>query len=127
MQTFEDLLVWRKAHELVLDVYRATERFPIEERYGLIAQMRRAAVSVPANIVEGHKRASKRGFSNFITIAEGSLDELKYYLILSRDLGYLLTEHSELLHTNAEEIGRMLHGLQTHIKEELTDATATIR
>lgn len=126
MQTFEDLLVWRKAHELVLDVYRATERFPAEERYGLIAQMRRAAASVSANVVEGHKRASKREFSHFITVAEGSLDELKYYLILSRDLGYLLTEHFEMLHNRAEEIGRMLHGLKTHVKQEVRRHEATV-
>src|SRR3989338_1345756 len=92
MKRFEALIVWQKAHQLVLDIYQATARYPREERYGLVAQMRRAAVSIPANIVEGHKRASKREFANFMSIAVGSLEELKYYVHLSADLHYLPEE-----------------------------------
>lgn len=119
MRKFQDLIVWQKAHQLVLEMYRVTRRFPAEERYGLVSQMRRAAVSVPANVVEGHHRTSKREFLNFIAIAEGSLEELKYYLWLAKDLGYLVTQTVDALYLGAEEIGRMLHGLKSHIKEEL--------
>lgn len=122
MKRFQDLLVWQKAHQLVLDIYRITERFPHEEKYGLISQMRRAAISVPANVVEGHKRRNRREFAHFMLIAESSLEELKYYLELSRDLGFLLQEHMETLYSNAEEVGRMLYGLKSHVREELTHA-----
>jgi four helix bundle protein len=122
MRTFEDLMVWQKAHQLVLDVYRVTEHFPVEERFGLTAQMRRAAISVPANIVEGHKRAGRREFNNFLSIAEGSLEELKYYALLAQDLAYGSKPHLEIVYRGAEEVGRMLHGLKTHVKEELRHA-----
>ena len=125
MKRFQDLLVWQKAHQCVLDIYRATERFPAEEKYGLTSQMRRASISVSANIVEGHKRRSRREFAHFMLIAESSLEEVKYYLELSRDLGYLLQEHMELLHENAEEVGRMLYGLKLHLKQELNNAKAS--
>ena len=87
-QSFEDLIVWQKAHQFVLDIYRYTQQFPKTEQYGSMSQLRRAAVSVPANIAEGFR---KRGLSDkvrFYNIAEGSLEESKYYLILSKDLNY---------------------------------------
>jgi four helix bundle protein len=89
MKKFQDLTVWQKAHELTLSVYEATKSFPREELFGLTSQMRRAAVSVPANLAEGHGRFGDTEFHRFCTIALGSLCELEYYLILSRDLGYL--------------------------------------
>lgn len=89
MKTFRDLLVWKKAHRLVLDTYRFTQSFPSEERFGLVQQMRRAAVSIAANITEGHQRSSKQEFFRFLDIAHGSLDELKYYLVLAQDLSYV--------------------------------------
>ena len=121
MRTFQDLIVWQKAHGLVLEVYRITARFPREEQYGLVSQMRRAAVSIPANVVEGHKRTSKREFANFMSIAEGSLEELKYYLQLACDLRFLSESLRDHAYQAAEEIGRMLHGLKTHIRKELKD------
>ena len=88
---FEDLAVWQKAHTLVLRVYKMTRGFPKEELFGLSAQMRRAAVSVPANIVEGFYRAGRSDKARFMNVAQSSLEELRYYFILSRDLGYVTT------------------------------------
>jgi four helix bundle protein len=87
-RSFRDLLVWRKAHEFVLAVYRLTESFPEREKFGLSHQMRRAAVSVPANIAEGFGKRSPAEKARFLNIAEGSLEECRYYLILAQDLGY---------------------------------------
>ena len=121
MRKFQDLLVWQKAHRLVLDVYRAPTKFPQEERYGLVSQMRRAAVLVPANIVEGHRRRSKREFVNFVSIARGSLEELRYYIQLSKDLAYLPPSGTGSLDDAADEIGRMPHGLKAYVNKEMAD------
>jgi four helix bundle protein len=103
--TFNDLLVWQKAHEFVLEIYTLTAGFPKQETYGLTSQMRRAAVSIPANIAEGFRRRGKADKARFMNLAQGSLDESSYYLILSRDLGYGDTRK---LSDALEEIGRML-------------------
>ncbi len=108
---FEDLEVWQRAHALVLAVYRCTGRFPLEERFGLSAQMRRAAVSVPANIAEGFRRRTRRDKAHFYNMAQGSLEELRYYPILGRDLG-LASPDSELP-DDLDRVARMLHSL-TH-------------
>jgi four helix bundle protein len=91
-KTFRDLLVWRKAHEFVLGVYQFTATFPKHETYGLALQMRRAAVSIPANIAEGFSRRGDADKVRFFNIAAGSLEESRYYLILGHDLGYGDTE-----------------------------------
>jgi len=109
LQRFEDLSVWQKAHELTLMVYRVSARFPREEQFGLVSQMRRAAVSVPANIAEGFKKRSRPDKVKFYNISQGSLKELRYYLILSRDLGY--TTDVGPAGANLDEVGRMLHEL----------------
>lgn len=87
-QRFTDLIVWQKAHAFVLAVYRLTGRFPPDERFGLTSQLRRAAVSIPANIAEGFRRTGQLDKARFLNIAQGSLEECRYYLILARDLGY---------------------------------------
>lgn len=94
---------------MVLRVYRATQTFPKEEKFGLVSQMRRAAVSVPANIAEGFKRRGIGDKVHFYNIAEASLEELKYYFVLTADLGYM-TADSQLM-TQAETVSRLLHGL----------------
>jgi four helix bundle protein len=104
-RSFRDLLVWRKAHELVLAVYAFTAGFPRQETYGLALQMRRAAVSVPANIAEGFRRRGKPEKARYMNIAEGSLEESRYYLILAQDLGYGDTAQ---LASAAEEVSRLL-------------------
>ena len=104
-RSFRDLLVWRKAHEFVLAVYTFTAGFPKQETYGLASQMRRAAVSIPANIAEGFRRRGKVDKARFMNLAEGSLEECSYYLILAQDLKYGDTYK---LATAAEEISRLL-------------------
>lgn len=108
-EKFEDLNVWDKAHHLVLNIYSITKNFPIEKKFGLISQMRRAAVSVPANIAEGFKKRTLKDKVNFYNISQGSLQELRYYIILSKDLEYL-GDNKYLLGV-IEEIERMLSGL----------------
>ena len=88
-KTFQDLIVWQKAHQFVLWVYRSTEVFPKQEMYGLTSQFRRAAISVAANIAEGFRKTGKPDKCRYMNISQGSLEECRYYLILSRDLGYL--------------------------------------
>jgi four helix bundle protein len=104
-RTFEDLIVWQKAHAWVLGAYRFTEGFPIKETYGLIAQLRRAAVSIPANIAEGFKKSGVADKRRFMNIAQGSVEECRYYLILSRDLGY---GDTGTLYPQLEEVSRLL-------------------
>ena len=87
-KSFEDLLVWQKSHSFVLDTYRYSAQFPKSEIYGLTSQFRRAAVSIPANIAEGFKRRSRTEKVRFMNIAQGSLEESRYYLILAHDLDY---------------------------------------
>src|SRR5215475_14307254 len=87
-RSFRDLVVWQKAHEFVMTVYRLTESFPDREKFGLSHQLRRAAVSIPANIAEGFGKRSQAEKARFLNIAEGSLEECRYYLILTQDLGY---------------------------------------
>lgn len=89
IKSFRDLQVWRKAHELVIFVYKITANFPKEEIYSLVSQMRRAAVSVASNIVEGFKRRSAKDSLNFYNMADASLEELKYQILLSCDLKYI--------------------------------------
>jgi four helix bundle protein len=104
-RTFEDLLVWKKSHEFVLSVYRFSSSFPKHELYGLTTQMRRAAVSASANIAEGFKKRSKFDKARFMNIAQGSIEESRYYLILSKDLGYGETKH---LMNKLAEVSRIL-------------------
>jgi four helix bundle protein len=87
-KSFTDLEVWQKAHAFVLEVYRITRMFPQEERFGLVSQFRRAAVSIPANIAEGFRRYGVADKARFLNIAEGSLEECRYYCILIQDLEY---------------------------------------
>lgn len=104
-KTFQDLIVWQKAHQLVLSVYRSTEGFPRKEMYGLTSQFRRAAVSISANIAEGFRKISKSDKHRFMNIAQGSLEECRYYLILAKDLGYMDTDQ---LMSQLEEVSKLL-------------------
>jgi len=105
-KTFRDLIVWQKAHEFVLGVYRFTDSFPKHELYGLSVQMRRAAVYIPANIAEGFRKRSKPDKARFMKVAEGSIEESRYYLILAQDLGYGSTESLTNL---LEEVSKLLN------------------
>lgn len=104
-RSFDDLIVWQKAHAWVLAVYRFTDSFPSKEMYSLTAQFRRAAISVPANIAEGFKKTGVADKKRFMNTAQGSLEECRYYLILARDLGY--GDVSDLMR-GLEEVSRLL-------------------
>ncbi len=106
---FMSLDVWQKSHRLTLAVYQLTKLFPKEERYGLTAQMRTAAVSIPANIAEGYGRLRPNDKARFYNISQGSAQELKHYFILSRDLGYVADANTEL--ELLEDVLRMLRRL----------------
>jgi len=103
--SFRDLIVWKKAHQFVLSVYKLTEGFPKQEMYGLTSQMRRAAVSIPANIAEGFRKRGKADKARSMNTAEGSLGESDYYLILAHDLGYGETDQ---LTAMLDEVSRLL-------------------
>lgn len=104
-KNFREVDVWKKAHQWVLEIYKLTECFPKHEVFGLTSQLRRAAVSVPANIAEGFKRQGKGDKIRFYNIAQASLEECRYYLILSNDLSYSNTDD---LAGKLDEISRML-------------------
>ncbi|MBN1634676.1 MAG: four helix bundle protein [Ignavibacteria bacterium] len=91
-KTFKDLIVWQKAHKFVLDIYQLTKSFPKEELFCLTNQIRRSAISIAANIVEGYRKSSKAEKARYFNIAEGSIEETKYFLILAKDLGYAATD-----------------------------------
>jgi four helix bundle protein len=107
-----DLLVWRKAMELVTGVYRLTSGFPATERFGLGIQLRRAVVSVPANIAEGSGRGSRREFAHFVAVARGSVTEVETLLLVARNLDYVPSPAVQPLLDLAGEVSRMLFGLR---------------
>jgi four helix bundle protein len=111
-KTFQDLVVWQKAHTLVLDVYRFTRDFPKEELYGLTSQFRRAAISVAANIAEGFRKKGRADKARFMNIAQGSIEESRYYLILAYDLGY---GDAAKLKGQIEEVSKMLESYSRSI------------
>jgi four helix bundle protein len=110
---FRQLEVWQEAHRLVLMVYQTTRKYPSDERFGLTSQMRRAAVSIAANVAEGFKRRGIQDKIRFYNISEASLEELKYYFLLSKDLEYLASDSQTDLMSQAESVGRLLNGLLT--------------
>jgi four helix bundle protein len=117
MQRYTDLKVWQRGHELVLAIYRLTEGYPKTEQYGVVSQLRRAAVSVPTNIAEGSKRTGRAEYARFLNVAEGSLAEADYLLLLSRDLGLAGSEAVDPLRAEAEELSRMIHALRRKVEE----------
>jgi four helix bundle protein len=109
---FQELIVWQKAHEFVLLIYRYSESFPKNELYGLTSQVRRSAVSVPANIAEGFKKKTRPDKVRFLNIAQGSLEECRYYLILAKDLDY--GDTSKLM-SKVEEVSKLLEAYLSSI------------
>lgn len=110
VKIFEELVVWQKAHKSVLQVYKISEKYPKHELFGLVSQTRRAAVSVPSNIAEGFKRRTKNDTIHFYNMADTSLEELKYHLILGRDLKYITEGEYKENRGLAEEVGKLLSG-----------------
>jgi four helix bundle protein len=111
-KSFEDLVVWQKAHQFVLQVYALTETFPKSEMFGLTSQLRRAAVSIAANIAEGFKKTGRADKARFFNIAQGSIEECRYYLILVRDLKYSEPGEAVVL---LEEVSRLLEAYRAAI------------
>ena len=115
VKSYKDLVVWQKALELVEMVYVVTSRFPREELYGLANQLRRAAVSVPSNIAEGHSRHSTAEFRHFLSIASGSLAEIETQLLIARRLNYIEPETLQNLLANHTEISKMTSALKNKL------------
>ncbi|MBI2682442.1 MAG: four helix bundle protein [Acidobacteriales bacterium] len=111
VKSFKDLQVWQKAILLVTRIYRVTARFPADETYGLTAQLRRAAVSVPSNIAEGHGRLTRGEYKHFLGQARGSLCEIHTQLTIASNLNYIPKKDSDELMCESEELSKMLHGL----------------
>ena len=122
MRDFKGLMVWQRAHRLTVNVYRATEAFPSRERFGLTDQIRRASISIPANIAEGCGRKSQRDFARFLQVSVGSANELEYHLLLAHELGYLGTDSQTVLDTDLSEVRRMLSSL---IRKVTKDSVAS--
>lgn len=110
IKTFQEILSWQKAHQLTLEIYNITKSFPRFEEFALANQMRRCAVSIPSNIAEGFKRKGLKDSLHFYNIAQGSLEELKYQLLLAKDLEYINENIYEKLISLAEEVGKLLNG-----------------
>jgi four helix bundle protein len=118
VQRFTDLRVWKRSHKLVLAVYRQTAQFPPDERFGVVSQLRRAAVSVPANIAEGSKRQGAADYARFLNMAEASLSEVEYLIMLSRDLDYLDEKAAIAALNEIDEIARMLSALRAKVESQ---------
>ena len=116
---YSDLKVWQKSMDMAVDIYTMVKGLPREELYGLSDQMRRAAVSVPSNIAEGHQRSSTRDYIRFLNIAKGSLGEIETQIILCKRLGYIGDNKQMELLLRCEEIGKMLSGLITNLQKKL--------
>ncbi len=118
-RNWNELTIWKKSHELVLDIYRITAKFPKEELYGLTSQIRRAVTSVPTNIVEGHSKGSSKEFIRFLYISRGSLEELKYLLLLSKDLGYLTKEKYIELNERLSKLSLQLNNFIKYLQKSI--------
>lgn len=118
IKTFREIIAWQKAHELTLYIYKLTDSFPKNEIFCLTNQMRRSAISIPSNIAEGFRRNSIKDSLHFYNIAQGSLEELKYQLLLSRDLNYIPENKYNEIFLLSEEVGKLIHGW---IKIQRTD------
>lgn len=116
MHNYRKLTVWQKVHQIVLDVYRHTQKFPASEQYGLTSQIRRCAVSIPANIAEGSARGSDNDYARFLYIALGSCAELDYHLLLAKDLSLLPEADYDILFDELSQIGKMLNSFIKRLK-----------
>jgi four helix bundle protein len=117
MRPHEKLDVWKKAIGFVVAVYKATEAFPKDEKFGLTSQLRRAAVSIPANIAEGAARTSQKEFAHFLSNSQGSASEVETELLIAYQLGYFQENSYLALRASLDEIGRMLTGLTQHLQQ----------
>jgi len=118
MQHYSKLQVWQRSHKLVLELYRTTQTFPVAEQYGLTSQLRRAVLSVPTNIAEGSRRVAAKEYAHFLNIAEGSLSETEYLILVSRYLGYVADQAARSYLREASELLRMLHVFRRKVQSD---------
>ena len=118
IKDYMDLNVWKKSHRLVVDIYKITRDFPKYEIYGLVSQLRRAAFSIPANIAEGNGKQYFKEYIQFLYISKSSLNETKYFILLSKELGYLSEDRYNELMASIENISMMLMGLIKSLKKK---------
>ncbi|ACM93115.1 S23 ribosomal [Nautilia profundicola AmH] len=116
MRNWKDLKIWQNSHQLVLEIYRILNNFPKTEEYGIISQLKRAVVSVPINIVEGHSRNSNKDFLRFVYISRGSLEEVKYLMLLSKELGYIKHQEYANIENKLSEISYMINSFIKFLK-----------
>ena len=121
LKSFRDLEVWQKSHQVVLDVYRLTNAFPKDERFGIVSQLRRAASSIAANIAEGFGRRSTKELLQFLVFANGFLEETRYFILLSTDLNYLPKVEAERLDMQLSSIAQMMAALSRSLKLKMAD------
>ena len=119
MRPHENLDVWKKSVDFVVEIYKVTEKFPVEEKFGLTSQIRRASVSIAANIAEGAGRKSNKEFLNFLSMAQGSASEVETELLISLHLNFLVDKDFQSLTVKLEEIGKMITGLSNHLKRKI--------
>ena len=119
LKSFQELEVWQRAHQLVLPTYRVTDSFPDRERYGIVSQVRRSAASIPANIAEGFGRRTTKELLQFLAHANGSLEETRYFLILSLDLGYLRKQDFEEMQKHCSSVAQMIAALDRSLKSRM--------
>ena len=115
-QSFKEVFAWQKAHDFVVMVYKATKQYPPFERFGLCSQFERAAVSIPANIAEGYRREGMADKLRFLNIAQSSLEECRYYVLLSKDLGYINPDVYETMNNAIEDTSRLLNAYYKGIR-----------
>jgi four helix bundle protein len=119
IESWTDLEVWKLSHTLVLQIYDITKTFPLDERFRLTDQLCRAAASIPTNIAEGKGRAALKEYLHFLSIAKGSVEETKYLLLLSKDLGYLSHEVFDAIRGSYDQVSKMLNGLTKSLRLRL--------
>jgi four helix bundle protein len=116
---FRSLIVWQKGHQLVLDIYRITRSFPEEEKFGIVPQMRRAVISITANISEGYRKIGKKDKLRFFNMSQGSLAEVSNFIIIAKDLQYVSEDEYALLNNEIREIDRLLESYCAKISKDI--------
>lgn len=121
--SYRDLIVWKEGMRLTISIYHLTDGFPEHERFGLVSQLRRAAVSIPSNVAEGHAKVSTRDFMRHVSIAMGSLAEIETQLYLARELDYASPEAVKELHLDTDRLGKQLRNLVKSLRSRLDQTT----
>ncbi|KJS19415.1 MAG: hypothetical protein VR72_18765 [Clostridiaceae bacterium BRH_c20a] len=119
IKSFEDLRIWKEAHALAKEIHQMVKKYPPEEKYEIVPQLRRSSVSVPANIAEGHEREHTKEYIQFLNIAKGSLGETRYYIILSFELGYISEEEYTTLNCRCKILLKMIGSLINKLKQKI--------